>query len=183
MTVVTPAMSYFLHKGLCEAGNIDASFEMFRNRFDHMLAPESNGTLYEEWWLDGTGRSGELKSTSRSDAQTESCFPPALFAEYLLGVEVVKPGMAEIIISKRKTALTDIKGVIPTPQGELTISWDFVNGALRVEIPIKISLKLDRVSIQENTSNEIMVNGKELKKDQENEKYIILSQGKYEIKF
>ena len=65
-----------------------------------MLAPEHNGTLWEEWWLKGTGRTGKFNSTkTRSDAQTESCFPPALFGEYLLGVQPIKPGFEEVVIS------------------------------------------------------------------------------------
>ena len=80
MTMVTPAMSYFLHKGLCEYGYVEESFELLRSRFDKMLKPEHNGTLWEEWWIKGTGRSGKFNSTkTRSDAQTESAFPPALF--------------------------------------------------------------------------------------------------------
>ena len=75
ITMVTPAMSYFLHKGLCEYGYTDESFELFRRRFDKMLAPTTNQTLWEEWWVDSTGRSGRRMPKSRSDAQTESAFP------------------------------------------------------------------------------------------------------------
>jgi len=98
ITLVTSAMSYFLHKGLCNFGFIDESFELFRSRFDKMLQPEYNGTLWEEWWLDGTGRSGKFQGErTRSDARTESAFAPALFAEFLLGVKVTKPGMKEAL--------------------------------------------------------------------------------------
>ncbi|MEM9261343.1 MAG: trehalase family glycosidase, partial [Bacteroidota bacterium] len=83
LIVATPAMSYFLHKGLCEAGYAEASFGMFRQRFDRMLAPGTNQTLWEEWWVSGPGRTSEFqRNMYRSDAQTESAFPPALFAEY-----------------------------------------------------------------------------------------------------
>ena len=88
MTIVTPALSYFLHQGIAYYGHVDASFDLLRKRFDHMLASQHNGTLWEEWWLDGTGRSGKFDSRqTRSDAQTESAFIPALFAEFLLGVK------------------------------------------------------------------------------------------------
>ncbi|NRB64189.1 MAG: family 78 glycoside hydrolase catalytic domain, partial [Saprospiraceae bacterium] len=92
MTMVTPAMSYFLHKGLCEYDQIDASFSLFNKRFDKMLQPQYNGTLWEEWWLDATGRSGRLTPKPRSDAHTESAFPPALIGNYLLGIEPTQPG-------------------------------------------------------------------------------------------
>ncbi|MCK5467081.1 MAG: alpha-L-rhamnosidase N-terminal domain-containing protein, partial [Cyclobacteriaceae bacterium] len=93
ITMVTPAMSYFLHKGLCAYGYVDKSFRIFRERFDKMLQPDTNGTLWEEWWLDAIGRTGKLqKGRTRSDAQTESVFPPALFAKYLLGINPTQPG-------------------------------------------------------------------------------------------
>ena len=96
VVMVTPAMSYFLHAGLCEAGAVDASWELAWNRFEHMLEPQSNGTLWEEWWLGGSGRSGVFRPvpSGRSDAQTESAFFPGLFARYVLGIEPTEPGAA-----------------------------------------------------------------------------------------
>ena len=41
MTIVTPALSYFLHKGIAQYGHVDASFDLLRKRFDHMLAPNT----------------------------------------------------------------------------------------------------------------------------------------------
>ena len=38
----------------------------------------TNGTLWEEWWRNGTGRTGEFQKRTRSDAQTESVFPPTV---------------------------------------------------------------------------------------------------------
>ena len=61
MTVVTPAMSYFLHKGIAEYGYEEASLKMLHERFNKMLSSNSNGTLWEEWWLDGTGRTGRFQ--------------------------------------------------------------------------------------------------------------------------
>ena len=113
ITMVTPAMSYFLHKGLCNYGYINESMEMFRNRFDKMLNSNTNGTLWEEWWLDGTGRSGKFQGgRTRSDAQTESAFSPDLFAEFVLGLKVVKPGMKEIEISRTKKTIKQLEGII-----------------------------------------------------------------------
>lgn len=165
MTVVTPAMSYFLHKGLCKAGYTDESFEMFRNRFNHMLAPQGNGTLYEEWWLDATGRSGELKPTSRSDAQTESAFPPALFAEFLLGIQPSKPGMKEMIISRPQSAIQDISARIPSPQGDLFIAWNFDQedgGQLELDIPGNMLVKVDTKKLSPNREPQIKVNNQKI---------------------
>lgn len=185
MTIVTPAMSYFLHKGLCEQGYGKESFDLFRNRFDLMLDPLTNGTLWEEWWLDGTGRSGKLQKTSRSDAQTESAFPPALFAEYLLGFQVIKPGFKEVELSLVQSYVSNLEAVIPSPEGELLIKWDLKGeeGLLRLTIPGEIKMNLIIEEMAKYSINPILVNGKTLGENGFGPSPVLLSQGTYEISF
>lgn len=155
MTMVTPAMSYFLHKGLCEYDQIDASFELFRRRFDKMLQPQHNGTLWEEWWVDGTGRSGKFVKKTRSDAQTESAFPPALFGEYLLGVQPTEPGWAAVIITPYDNALQNLQSDIPTPEGILKVEWKKKkngSGSLTLNIPGDMKISIDN-QVFENLSS------------------------------
>ena len=75
-----------------------------------MLKNDTNGTLWEEWWRNGTGRTGEFVERTRSDAQTESVFPPILITEYVFGLQTTKPGMTEVIISKPNFNLKILKG-------------------------------------------------------------------------
>ncbi len=187
ITMVTPAMSYFLHKGLCNYGYVEESFGMFRERFDKMLQPDTNGTLWEEWWRDATGRSGTLqKGRTRSDAQTESAFPPALFVEYLLGIRPSQPGLKEVVISRSPSGLNRIEGEIPSPEGMLLVQWNFnKNGAgeLNVEVPGEMQLKLDLVSLDVPAGKSILVNGHIPESELKNKPYIMLSKGSHEVKF
>ena len=178
--MVTPAMSYFLHKGLCEYGYVTESFDLFRRRFDHMLLPEHNGTLWEEWWLTGTGRSGTFNSSkSRSDAQTESAFAPALFAEYLLGVQPTKPGFREVEIKKYDSDLRQIAGKFATPLGELFLEWNFEERQLDIKVPFNMLAKIKVNSLQ-TAMEEIRVNDENISTDTS---YIDLSSGTYTIRF
>ncbi|MCG8309051.1 MAG: family 78 glycoside hydrolase catalytic domain [Cytophagales bacterium] len=184
ITMVTPAMSYFLHKGLCEYGYIAESFDLFRSRFDKMLASGTNGTLWEEWWLDATGRSGKLqKGRTRSDAQTESAFPPALFAEYLLGVAPETPGMEEMVISYRDSGLNHIEGVVPTPEGKLRVKWNTKHGgmALEVDVPGNMKVKVDLKTLGLKPGDKIQINGKPRWIDPERFPFLILSKGRQSI--
>lgn len=182
ITMVTPAMSYFLHKGLCEYGYIDESFELFRRRFDMMLDENTNQTLWEEWWLDGTGRTGKFQGgRTRSDAQTESAFPPALFAEYLVGIQVTKPGMKEVQIKKTKTSLTNIESIIPSPEGDLFVKWNNSDGELELDIPGEMLVKLDLNSLGKTIQNQIKLNGKALDAKQFSQSFLKLTQGNYKI--
>lgn len=185
ITMVTPAMSYFLHKGLCNYGYIDESMEMFRNRFDKMLSPLTNGTLWEEWWLDGSGRSGEFRGTmTRSDAQTESAFPPALFAEYLLGLRPTKPGMKEIEISRTSTSINNLEGIIPTPYGELKVEWKINDseGVLTLNIPAEIKINVSRKNL-DISKNGIRINGEKIRHNSDSSSLISLKGGVYNITF
>lgn len=186
MTVVTPAMSYFLHKGLCAAGYIDESFEMFRNRFDHMLAPDGNGTLYEEWWLDATGRSGKLQVHSRSDAQTESAFPPALFAEFLLGLKATQPGMKEMILSRPKSSIQNLSAKVPSPEGTLSIDLTMnqqKGGIIKLKIPGDMKVNIDAKAFSLSSGNELLVNQKKIDPEDNGTNSISLSSGQHVIEF
>ena len=186
ITMVTPVLSYFLHKGLCNYGKIDESFELFRRRFDMMLDKNTNQTLWEEWWLDGTGRTGTLqKGRTRSDAQTESAFPPALFAEFLLGVQPIKPGMKEIIITRQKSSLKNIESNIPTPGGILRIEWNLkeLNRSLALDIPEGIIVQLDVESLGAGNGSNIKINGKSIPFNMTKDQYMSLEAGTQFVEF
>jgi len=163
MTVVTPAMSYFLHAGLCEAGEVDASMKMLWRRFKHMLEPEHNGTLWEEWWLNGSGRQGKFKYIQgRSDAQTESAFPPALFFRYVLGIEPVEIGMAEVLLNYYPSdKLKERKGAMSTPSGKLSVEWQVSKKRymINLSIPENTVLKVNLNSMKDAVLDRIVKNG------------------------
>lgn len=151
VVMVTPAMSYFLHAGLCRHGYVKESLEMFRERFAPMLRAGGNGTLWEEWWLDKTGRSGAVKKTvTRSDAQMESAFPPMLFTEYVLGVRPTQPGMAEVDLFRSRAGFREVQGAIPTRRGMLRVRWTFAEsggGELELTVPVGTTVRLDAASL------------------------------------
>ena len=177
-------MSYFLHKGLCEYGYIDESMQLFKRRFDKMLHPTTNQTLWEEWWLEGSGRTGKMNySKSRSDAQTESAFPPALFAEYLLGIEPVKPGMSEIIVRHTQTDVNDIQAQIPTPQGIFSINKKS-NGKeslIKLGIPEGVIVKLDIQSYYNASKKTIKLNGKRMITKHDSGSFYEISEGEHQL--
>ncbi|MEC8635897.1 MAG: alpha-L-rhamnosidase N-terminal domain-containing protein [Bacteroidota bacterium] len=183
MTIVTPAMSYFFHKGLALFGGVDASFDLLRQRFDHMLDPKHNGTLWEEWWLDGTGRSGKFDNRqTRSDAQTESAFIPALFAEFLLGVKPLKPGMKLMSIELPQTKIKKITSIIPSPLGNVSVKWNRTlreNKTLQLVIPDGMKFKLDLESFKIGQVEPLKINGKKIPTDS----FYTIPSGKWEIVF
>ncbi|TLX78225.1 hypothetical protein E9993_00665 [Labilibacter sediminis] len=179
MTMVTPAMSYYLHKGLCEYGYVKASFELFNKRFKHMLAENTNQTLWEEWWLHGSGRTGKfLPHKTRSDAQTESAFPPGLFAEYLFGLKPVEPGLKKWTLQYIDSGISHLKGTIPVGGNYLHVEWESrKRNNLLIVVPKGISVDLDLNSLKHK--ERILVNQKSIMSDG----VLNLTEGKYDIKF
>ena len=165
MTVVTPAMSYFLHKGLSDYGYTQESMDLFNKRFAKIIEPQNNGTLWEEWWLNGSARSGQFKPThTRSDAQTESAFPPALFVECLLGLEVTAPGMTRFSLLPTMHDVESISTMLPTPHGLIRLKR-VVEGKdiiIQLDLPSQIILDVDPV----NFSNcQLFIDGEEAFQD------------------
>ena len=181
--MVTPAMSYFLHKGLCMQGKTPESLAMMRARFDKMLNSDSNQTLWEEWWLDAIGRSGKLqKGRTRSDAQTESAFAPALFAEYIVGFKPIDVGMRTVELSYPISGVMNVEASIPSIYGDIKIEWmrpQSVGGKLKLSIPngVVMNLKLDSFK---SKSKSIIINAQKYNREEYIEEF---GAGEYEIKF
>jgi len=187
ITMVTPAMSYYLHAGLCRYGYVEKSLNMLQKRFNHMLRDGSNGTLWEEWWLDATGRSGALaKGRTRSDAQTESAFPPALFAEYILGIRPTQPGLKEVVVFRSDSGLKKFEGEIPSPLGNLSLRWVLAEGSggvLYIDVPEGMRVKLDLASLGISDGRRVLVNGRRLERALEVAPYLALGNGSYDVEF
>jgi hypothetical protein len=145
MVMVTPAMAYHLHDGLAKYGYARESLSLFKDRFGFMLEPQYNGTLWEEWFRGGSDRIGRLtrKGRTRSDAQTESAFPPALFGEHILGVKPVKPGCTEVLVSLPDCGMKKMSGGLPTTHGVLAVDWDLESRALEIDVPEGVTVSLN----------------------------------------
>lgn len=183
LIMVTPAMAYYLHAGLCEAGRADASWSLLEARFGRMLGPGTNGTLWEEWWLDGTGRTGEYRKfpSGRSDAQTESAFPPALFARYILGLEPVTPGLRDVVLRHHPAErLPRRQGAIPTPSGPLEVEWEISPAEFRITVvtPPGTTVRLDLASVGPPRSAGISINGRPVSRDHVAQELLVLPSGR-----
>lgn len=185
--MTTPALSYFLGAGLCEAGYEDESWKILWDRFGHMLEEGTNGTLWEEWWLDGSGRSGSFKqiATGRSDAQTESAFFGGLFARYILGIEPVAPGLSEVVLRYHASALLhQRRGGIPTPRGLLEVAWDISDEEIQLQlnIPMGTSVKIDLSSLGATEGDGVWAQGEPIHTKQIDDGFFVLTPGDHTVR-
>ncbi len=187
IVMVTPAMSYFLHAGLCEAGYADQSWDLLRTRFAHMLSPQSNGTLWEEWWLDGTGRSGTFRSiaSGRSDAQTESAFFPGLFTRYILGIEPVEPGLRDVVLRYYPSRNLPLRrGTIPTPSGTLSVAWEITatEYLISLQIPNATTLRVDLASLKVGSPARILLDGEPVSPQHLKDGFLVILRGDHTVR-
>ncbi len=186
LVMVTPAMSHFLHAGLCEAGYADQSWDLLWARFAHMLAPETNGTLWEEWWLDASGRNGRRtpRPSGRSDAQTESAFPPGLFSRYILGIQPTNPGLREVVLRYYPSnRLLRRRGVIPTPSGTLEVKWDISPAEFEIslKIPPATTVRVDLASLGMPSPAQITLDGKPISPSHVENAFLAISAGDHTL--
>jgi hypothetical protein len=129
-----------------------------------MLSPPGNGTLWEEWWLDGTGRNGTLRpiASGRSDAQTESAFFPGLFARYVLGIEPVEPGLRDVVLRYYPASqLSRRRGTVPTPSGILGVAWEITPSdfLISLQVPTNTTLRVDLNSLKVTSPGHVLLDG------------------------
>ncbi len=187
IVMVTPAMSHFLHAGLCEAGCAGHSWDLLRARFAHMLSQPSNGTLWEEWWLDGTGRNGTLRPivSGRSDAQTESAFFPGLFARYILGIEPTQPGLRDVVLRYYPASrLLRRRGTVPTPSGILGVAWEITPSAFEIclQVPTNTTVRVDLASLNVTSPAKILLDDKPVPTQPLRDGFLHISEGDHTVR-
>jgi len=187
IVMVTPAMSHFLHAGLCEAGYADQSWALLRTRFAHMLSPGGNGTLWEEWWLDGTGRSGAFRpvASGRSDAQTESAFFPGLFARYILGIEPAEPGLRDVVLRYYPCReLSRRRGAVPTPAGVLSVAWEITPSELEIslQVPTDTTVRIDLGSLSASSPSDIVHDDERVRPQPMQDGFLTISEGDHTVR-
>jgi hypothetical protein len=84
---------------------------------DQMKLASFNGGWQEGWNVEEW--TGDIGSTSHAWCSG----PTALLPQKVLGVEPVSPGWKEFRISPRPGNLKWAKGIVPTPAGEIMVSW------------------------------------------------------------
>ncbi len=157
---VTPLFMHFKLGALFKAGRADDALAVMEDSFKPMMA-QGHGTLWEEWHLDRTFRTGQWTPNSRADAQAENAYPPMLLARWLLGVQPTAPGWREVRITFRPTALPAMSTVVPTPLGELHVAWSTHDRGreLVATIPPGMIARLDLASIGVAAGRELMLDG------------------------
>jgi hypothetical protein len=177
----------FMHyaaESLFMTGHGKEALTLLKDRYRDMRL-EGSGTLWEDWGLTATKRSGQFEPNSgRCNIQAENTFLAHSLTRWLLGIQPTKPGMTEVMLSCNLCGLNDIKGCMPCPQGIISVAWKETKKgkSLEVEIPegIRAFIDLMSLNIQKKT---IFLDGKSLIVTISEGKRLEIPTGKHTIVF
>ena len=132
---------FYVLEALFHAGRYQQAVEIIRGRWGEML--KNGATTF--WEIFGNWR------LSRSHGWSSG--PAMLLSAEILGVQPIAPGFRVFQIQPHPVDLTWAKGVVPTPQGDISVAWQEIEGK-RNETFFKL-----KVYVPEGTTGEILLPG------------------------
>jgi hypothetical protein len=96
---------------LCESGHDQEVLAALREYHGKWI--EKGATTWSELW----------DADAASHAQTYGAVVNWVLTSYILGIRPIKPGFTEVIFDPRPGDLTWAKGIVPTPLGDIRVSW------------------------------------------------------------
>ncbi|HWB21928.1 MAG TPA: alpha-L-rhamnosidase C-terminal domain-containing protein [Gaiellaceae bacterium] len=128
--VVYPIISYFEVLARYETGLPDSALDMIRRTWGYMVA---NGPHQGMWELIGPYGGGPPLAWPSWEHGWSSVAAPALTNE-VLGVQPTSPGFKTFTVMPHPSDLKWASGTVPTPHGDITVSWKIVGGTLKVSV-------------------------------------------------
>ena len=113
---------YYLHQALIKAGMGD-DYLTWLDKWRENIA------LGLTTWAEDSD-----VSTARSDAHAWGSSPNIEFYRTLLGIDSDAPGFNRVRIKPHLGEITEISGVMPHPEGKISVSYKVLNNALQTEI-------------------------------------------------
>lgn len=148
-----PATALSIGKKMLTDTSLTQCTVYFKYYLNHALAKAGLGNGYMNWlgiWRDNIkmglttwAEYSDLHDT-RSDCHAWGASPNIEFFRTVLGIDSYAPGFARIKVEPHLGKLTNVSGVIPHPDGKISVSYKLANGKwqIRISLPQKTSGKL-----------------------------------------
>lgn len=153
---------YYTLKALAKSNDISAALEIIRQYWGGMLEMGAT-TFWEDFdlrWMENAARIDEPVPLGKKDIHGDFgkfCYtqfrhslchgwasgPTAFLSEYILGVKILEPGCRKIKISAPPCGLKQVKGIYPTPHGDIEI--EHFCGECGIKTGIKTPRKIEIV--------------------------------------
>ena len=133
LDVGSPFLLYYLYGFLAETGEIEAVINDMEKRWGEMLRYDST-TCWEVF------PGFYENSRTRSYCHAWSTIPAMLMQKFLLGIKRDEDGFKKISIVMKDTNLKWCRGSVPTPYGDIEVTWDKYDKEFLVRIPEQIEI-------------------------------------------
>jgi len=140
--VETPYFMFYVLRALFRSGRYQKAIKIVRERWGDML--KGGATTFREVF-------GEWGS---SQCHGWSAGPTMLLPAEILGVQPITPGFKDFQIQPHLVDLTWARGVVPTPRGDISVTWQ--ESQENSENEVSFGLK---VYIPEGTAGEVFIPG------------------------
>ena len=176
---------HFIAEALFVSGHGKEAVSLLKSRYGSMKK-DGSPTLWEEWSMSVTHRSGRFEPINRrAYAQGENAFPAYSLMRWVLGVQPVKPGLSEVVLSCNLCGLSEVEGAVPTPRGTIQMAWKKGKKAisLEVQVPEGLELKVDLTSEDLRGKKMVAMDGQNFVINELSSGTIEVPAGRHNLKF
>lgn len=143
-TLISTHVSGFELAARYEAGDTDGALDLTKLLWGDMA--DSDYEFYSGAFFENQQQNGDLTDANKSLAHAWATGPTWAMSSYLLGVQPVEPGFESWQIKPHLGDLQWSKGQVPTPHGDVDVSWSRDEDGLTLD-----------VTAPEGTSGEVWV--------------------------
>jgi len=118
-------------------GRLDLALELIRRRWGGRMLERGATSTYEEWYINGSWRSGEFKGFMRTLSHAWSACPAEFLIRDLAGVEILEPGCSRVRVLPHPAPF-DYTSTFPTPRGAVVVTCR--GGRCEVAVPDGVEL-------------------------------------------
>jgi hypothetical protein len=132
-----PFFTKVVLQALDKLGRTDLALEIIRQRWGGRMVAKGASSVYEEWGLNGSWRSGEYSGFMRTLSHAWSAHPAEFLIRNLMGLTILEPGCRRVQVQPKRIA-ADYACTYPTPLGPVEVRKEgdqiWVRGPQGVEI-------------------------------------------------
>ncbi|MCL2639774.1 MAG: hypothetical protein FWD53_02920, partial [Phycisphaerales bacterium] len=138
---VTEAQPFFMVvvlQALQLIGRMDLAIKLTKDRWGKRMVDRGATSVYEEWTINGSRRSGQFEPFMRTQSHAWSACPAEFLIRNLMGLEITAPGCEKIRLSPTKLDF-DYEAAFPTPKGPVRVICK--QGKVETQIPAGVTVE------------------------------------------
>ncbi len=119
-TEAQPFFTSVVLKALDKVGRFDLALDIIRERWGERMVARGATSVFEEWGLNGSWRSGDFQPIMRTLSHAWSAYPAEFLIRHLMGLQILEPGCRRVYVHPQETDF-DYDVAFPTPRGLIEV--------------------------------------------------------------